>query len=294
MSVFGGGHGPRPAAASVGDVPADEPLSTVENHAPIPEFSREELGAVDAATRARMLGVDYEALRSTAIRLRVAVILAIAIPIGVAGGVAASLSGGTSFSLLSGFGAFLVGALTSGLAAMVGTLLPGLLIWAVMSRTPTVQQAVVMPFGAIATAVALWFAVQVNDSPAGLLGCVVGALVGGSAIAATHSQVPAAIRMNSRGLQAMLRQYLAVPNSHTLVGGTVRWIVAAVAARSVSLGAMTVIFAVAPHWFYPVLFFTVLGDTAAAILTVRGRPKLGTWIDVGEALVLLVAAILLG
>lgn len=275
-------------------MPEGEPLSTAQNPTAIREYTREELGAVDAATRAHMLGVDYEALVLTARRLRVMTIVVILLPLAIVFGVGLGLLISPTLTLPELLGPFLLGALGGLTGGIVAVVVPGLVAWTVIRRPPVVQQAVPVPIGALAAAATLWFVVQYDPDPIKLLGCVVGAALGGTFIQIEHLQVPMVLRSNGRGLQTIIRQYREWPPSHTLVGGHVRWIVASVAAACVALGATAVIFAGAPGSLLAVALFMAVCSTAAAILTVRGRPKTGTWISVGEAAVLLAAAIILG
>lgn len=262
---------------------ADADIVTQVREAPTPE------------SRAALLGVDFARLVDTARRLRVWAIVVCGVPAvavlvpEVALATLRSPRGDYSAQVSIIAGVALVLGLT--LAALIVSTVGGMLLRRVVSARRAAVVAVVL-FSCLEL-LALYLAVRIAGTGPLFIGAVDGALVAPLLQVSGMTSLLVVLRTNHPRLVEVVREQQAEPPWQTLLGGRVRWIIAALVVSVVCSEAALLIFEHAPYDLAPVAALSVVSGVIAIAIGRRGSAWGWLSVQVLAAVVLVAVALTL-
>lgn len=261
--------------------PAPSDIVALVREAPTPE------------SRAALLGVDFARLVATARRLRVWAIVVCGVPAvavlvpEVALATLHSPRGDYSAQIGIVGGVGLVLGLT--LAALILSYLGGYLLRRVLGARRAAVVAVVL-FSCLEL-LALYTAVRTAGHGPLFLGAVDGALIAPLLQVSGMTSLLVVLRTNHPRLVEVVRSQQAEPPWQTLLGGRVRWIIAALVVSVICSEAALLIFEHAPYDLAPVAALSIV--TGVLAIAIGRRGSAWGWISVQAlAAVVLVAVAL--
>ena len=139
---------------------------------------------------------------------------------------------------------------------------------------------------------ALFVAVRIAGTGPLFLGAVDGAILAPLLQVSGSATLLAMLRSNHPKAVDVVRTEQAEPSWRSLLGGRVRWIVAALVVSELCSEAALLIFESAPVDFAPVTALTIAAGVAAVVIARRGNPWGWLGVQVLAAAVLIAVAVL--
>jgi hypothetical protein len=243
--------------------------------------------------RAALLGIDYAALQAGGRRVWSGMVVVLAAWVVGAGGVVGVWAVWRSESNPFGLPASLLGLAVGFLAGLLPSLLVSILFQ--MSRFTSahgVRQQVAACAGAAAMGV-LFLALAVLFVPVqGYLGLALGfSVIGPLVPILSQTQLKKLIDGNNPKLGLIVNQWREAPASQTILGGTVRWIVAAFAIGLVEFTGLAVLILALPALVLPVLVLRFVFFGAVEWLAHTRAPMVGAMVYGGFAVAVVSAGV---
>lgn len=244
--------------------------------------------------RAALLGVDFGRLIRTAGRLRFWALLVCGVPALILFvGEEAMVDIRTRAGELDAH----VG-IIAGVVLVVGftvlAYLVAMLVGSALSRPLGLRQATVvaMALYALLDVVALYLAVRIAGTGPVFLGAIDGALIAPMVQVFGALSLPVVLRRNHPQAVEVVRTQQAEPPWQTLLGGRVRWIIAALAVSIVFSESALVVFEYAPYDLAPIAMLAVASSLVAHAVSRRGSARVWLAVQLGTAAILVAVALM--